>query len=42
MRCNRDSMACELKVGSWPVSPNISRWRTTRTVGCSTSSHGGT
>jgi hypothetical protein len=35
-------MACELNVGSRPVSPNTSRWLTTVTSGRSVSSQAGT
>jgi hypothetical protein len=35
-------MACELNVGSRPVSPNTSRWLTTVTPPCSVSSQAGT
>jgi hypothetical protein len=42
IRCSRDSIACELNVGSRPVSPNTSRWLTTVTSGRSVSSQAGT
>nr|BFE72878.1 hypothetical protein GCM10020092_061790 [Actinoplanes digitatis] len=41
MRCRRDSIACELKVGSAPVPPNSSRWLTTVMRGPESSSQGG-